>query len=130
MSIASKTELQPVAVAAAATAAAPAPGARSRSIKPLLGLIPIVTGKRRRALHDAAAGSIVVYDWGDRPAELPAPVTAWLRQRQGPSHPEGTEAALLVAVPSAPDPDPDPEHVAAARVAAAPTTTEAATGTL
>jgi uncharacterized RDD family membrane protein YckC len=95
-----------------------------------LGLIPIVTGKRRRALHDAAAGSIVVYDWGDRPAELPAPVTAWLRQRQGPSHPEGTEAALLVAVPSAPDPDPDPEHVAAARVAAAPTTTEAATGTL
>jgi uncharacterized RDD family membrane protein YckC len=43
-----------------------------------IGLIPIVTGRRRRALHDWAAGDIVVYDWGDRPSELPAPVTAWL----------------------------------------------------
>jgi uncharacterized RDD family membrane protein YckC len=63
-----------------------------------LGLIPIVTGKRRRALHDAVAGSTVVYDWGDRPAELPAPVTAWLRQRHGPDE-ALTEAAKLVALP-------------------------------
>ena len=46
-----------------------------------LGLIGIVVGKHRRALHDWAAGSTVRYDWGDRPAELPAPLTAWLRRR-------------------------------------------------
>ena len=46
-----------------------------------LGLVGIVVGKHRRALHDWAAGSTVRYDWGDRPAELPAPLTAWLRRR-------------------------------------------------
>jgi ATP-binding cassette, subfamily B, bacterial len=52
MNIASKTELQPVAVEAAATAAAPAPApeARPRSIKPLLGLIPFVMRYRARAI--------------------------------------------------------------------------------
>ena len=59
-----------------------------------LGLIPIVTGKRRRALHDWAAGDKVLYDWGDRPAELPAPLTAWVRRRTGE--------------PVAEDPVPDP----------------------
>lgn len=52
-----------------------------------LGLIPIVTGKRRRALHDWAAGDTVLYDWGDRPAELPAPLTAWVRRRTSASDP-------------------------------------------
>ena len=47
-----------------------------------LGLIGIVIGKERRALHDVAAGTVVVYDWGDRPAEMPAPLTKWLN-RQG-----------------------------------------------
>ena len=28
------------------------------------------------------AGTAVVYDWGDRPAKLPAPMTRWL-ERQG-----------------------------------------------
>jgi len=46
-----------------------------------LGLIPIVTGRQRRALHDFAAGDVEVYDWGDRPAELPAPLTAWIRRQ-------------------------------------------------
>ncbi len=46
-----------------------------------LGLVGIVVGKHRKALHDWAAGSTVRYDWGDRPAELPAPLTAWLRRR-------------------------------------------------
>jgi ATP-binding cassette, subfamily B, bacterial len=52
MNIASKTELQPVAVEAAATAAAPAPApeARPRNIKPLLGLIPFVMRYRPRAI--------------------------------------------------------------------------------
>ncbi len=45
-----------------------------------LGLIPIVTGRQRRALHDFAAGDKEIYDWGDRPAELPAPLTAWVRR--------------------------------------------------
>jgi uncharacterized RDD family membrane protein YckC len=46
-----------------------------------LGLVGIVVGKHRRALHDWAAGTTVRYDWGDRPAELPAPLTAWLQRR-------------------------------------------------
>ncbi len=50
-----------------------------------LGLVGIVVGKHRRALHDWAAGSTVRYDWGDRPAELPAPLTAWLRRRTASS---------------------------------------------
>jgi uncharacterized RDD family membrane protein YckC len=46
-----------------------------------LGLLGIVLGKERRALHDVIAGTAVVYDWGDRPAELPAPMTRWLESR-------------------------------------------------
>ena len=37
--------------------------------------------RRRRALHDLAARSAVVYDWGDRPAALPAPLTRFLERR-------------------------------------------------
>lgn len=47
-----------------------------------LGLIGIVVGRRHRALHDIAAPSLVRYDWGDRPAAMPAPLTRFL-QRQG-----------------------------------------------
>ncbi len=43
-----------------------------------LGFLGIFTSPERRALHDAAGGSVVVYDWGDRPAEMPAPITQWL----------------------------------------------------
>lgn len=46
-----------------------------------LGLVGIVIGRERRALHDVIAGTAVVYDWGDRPAELPAPLTSWLERR-------------------------------------------------
>ena len=46
-----------------------------------LGLVGIVIGRERRALHDVIAGTAVVYDWGDRPAELPAPLTRWLERR-------------------------------------------------
>src|SRR2546423_812714 len=58
MSIASKTELQPVAVEAAPTAAVPTPQARSRSIKPLLGLVPFVMRYRARVV--AALIALVV----------------------------------------------------------------------
>ena len=43
-----------------------------------LGFIGIVISPERRAMHDAAAGCVVVYDWGDRPAEMPAPITKWI----------------------------------------------------
>jgi ATP-binding cassette, subfamily B, bacterial len=58
MSIASKTEMQPAAVEAAPTAAAPAPEARSRTIKPLLGLVPFVMRYRARVV--AALIALVV----------------------------------------------------------------------
>jgi uncharacterized RDD family membrane protein YckC len=64
-----------------------------------LGLIPIVTGRQRRALHDVAAGDKEIYDWGDRPAELPAPLTAWVR-----SHSPGAEPAASDAGPTSPSP--------------------------
>jgi len=51
-----------------------------------LGFLGIIISPERRALHDAAGGSVVVYDWGDRPAEMPAPLTNWLDR-----HTEGDE---------------------------------------
>ena len=45
-----------------------------------LGLIGIVTGRSHRALHDFAAPSVVRYDWGDRPAVMPAPLTRYLER--------------------------------------------------
>lgn len=47
-----------------------------------LGFIGIFTSPERRTLHDAAAGSVVVYDWGDRPAEMPAPLTQWVTRHR------------------------------------------------
>ncbi len=47
-----------------------------------LGFVGILIGRERRALHDVIAGTAVVYDWGDRRAELPAPLTRWLDKRQ------------------------------------------------
>lgn len=44
-----------------------------------LGVLMVVVERSHRALHDVCAGTVVVYDWGDRPAELPAPLTAYLR---------------------------------------------------
>jgi len=45
-----------------------------------LGFLGIFFSPERRALHDAAAGDAVVYDWGDRQAEMPAPLTQWLNR--------------------------------------------------
>ncbi len=46
-----------------------------------LGLIGNVVGKERRALHDVAAGTVVVYDWGTRDAEQPATIRELLSAR-------------------------------------------------
>ena len=47
-----------------------------------LGALMALVDRRRRALQDVAAGSSVVYDWGDRPAALPAPLTRFLDRRE------------------------------------------------
>jgi len=46
-----------------------------------IGALMVLVDRRRRALHDVAARSSVVYDWGDRPAALPAPLTRFLDRR-------------------------------------------------
>jgi uncharacterized RDD family membrane protein YckC len=47
-----------------------------------VGVIIVLVSPRRRTLHDWAARTCEVYDWGDRPAELPAPLTAWVARRE------------------------------------------------
>ena len=46
-----------------------------------LGLVPIVVSRTRRGLQDLVAGTAVVYDWGDRPATMPGPVSSFLAAR-------------------------------------------------
>lgn len=48
------------------------------SLVTVVGLLGVVLDARQRAFHDLAAKTAVVYDWGDRPAELPAPLSRWL----------------------------------------------------
>jgi uncharacterized RDD family membrane protein YckC len=43
-----------------------------------LGLVPVVLAREHRALHDVVAGTAVVFDFGDRPAELPGPLSRFL----------------------------------------------------
>lgn len=43
-----------------------------------IGLLFIVLQREHRALHDLVAGTAVVTDWGDRSAELSAPLAAFL----------------------------------------------------
>lgn len=45
-----------------------------------LGFLGVLISPERRAMHDSAAGTVVVYDWGDRPAEMPAPLTNWVNR--------------------------------------------------
>lgn len=45
------------------------------------GFVLALFQKQRRALHDLIAGTCEVYDWGDRPAQLPSPLTWWLSRR-------------------------------------------------
>ena len=46
-----------------------------------LGVLLILVSPRRLTLHDMIAKTCEVYDWGDRPAELPAPLTAWIYKK-------------------------------------------------
>jgi uncharacterized RDD family membrane protein YckC len=45
-------------------------------------LLAALLDRRHRSFHDFVAKTLVVYDWGDRPAQLPSPLTRWLT-RQG-----------------------------------------------
>ena len=72
-----------------------------------LGLVPIVLGKHRRALHDWAGRDKVLYDWGDRPAEMPAPLTDWVRRKSDLSDP------APVADPTGTPADPGPTSLSA-----------------
>jgi uncharacterized RDD family membrane protein YckC len=47
-------------------------------------LLTALLDRRHRAFHDFVAKTLVVYDWGDRPAQLPSPLSRWLT-RQGAS---------------------------------------------
>jgi uncharacterized RDD family membrane protein YckC len=55
-----------------------------------LGFIGLLFGRERRALHDLAASTAVVYDWGVRPAESVA--SRW-RQPPPPADPRNEAAA-------------------------------------
>ena len=70
-----------------------------------IGLIMGVVTKRRCALHDKLVGTAVVYDWGDRPAEMPAPLTRWLSKR-------GAIDTRLATAPSAASPSDAPPAAA------------------
>jgi uncharacterized RDD family membrane protein YckC len=51
-----------------------------------LGFVPILFQREHRALHDLIAGTAVVYDWGERPAQLPGPLSDFLT-RAGAAEP-------------------------------------------
>jgi uncharacterized RDD family membrane protein YckC len=42
-----------------------------------LGFVGLIFSRRRRALHDVAAHSLVVYDWGKRAARMPPGIQKW-----------------------------------------------------
>jgi uncharacterized RDD family membrane protein YckC len=46
-----------------------------------LGFIPAIVGRQRRALHDHAAGTREVVDWGRRQAKLPNALETWFEDR-------------------------------------------------
>jgi uncharacterized RDD family membrane protein YckC len=61
----------------------------------LLGLpfLLIVFQREHRALHDLISGTAVVYDWGERPAELPGPLSDFLQRANPPSDEPPAEGA-------------------------------------
>lgn len=57
-----------------------------------LCFIGLFVGKERRALHDLAAGTVVIYDWGEREAEQPVTIREQFSARAGRRHIEPTPA--------------------------------------
>ncbi len=55
-----------------------------------LGLVPIALARSHRALHDKAAGTNVLYDWGDGPDEDRSPLSRWIRAKEPDDWPATT----------------------------------------
>jgi hypothetical protein len=55
------------------------------------GLVGVVIGREHRGLHDVLAGSTAVVDFGDRPAQLPAPLSRFLARQEERGSPESSE---------------------------------------
>ncbi|TCN43920.1 putative RDD family membrane protein YckC [Kribbella orskensis] len=72
-----------------------------------LGFVLIVFHRAHRALHDLIAGTAVVYDWGERPAELPGPLSDFLIRANATSDsaelPRTTRGELFNSSPTATD---------------------------
>ncbi|MFC5264740.1 RDD family protein [Kribbella qitaiheensis] len=72
-----------------------------------LGFVLIVFQREHRALHDLIAGTAVVYDWGERPAELPGPLSDFLIRANATSDsaelPRTTRGELFNSSPTATD---------------------------
>lgn len=72
-----------------------APGVRAMFVRTLtfplsviffgIGLLLIVFQREHRAFHDLIARTCVVYDWGDRSAEMPGPLSDFLNRAQSGS---------------------------------------------
>lgn len=54
-----------------------------------LGFVPLLVRRDHRALHDLLARTCVVSDWGDRPALLSGPLSAFLRRASPETAPLG-----------------------------------------
>jgi uncharacterized RDD family membrane protein YckC len=52
-----------------------------------IGFLLIPVRRDHRALHDLIAGTAVVYDWGDRTAEMPGPLADFLNRVGRADHP-------------------------------------------
>ncbi|KQW47938.1 hypothetical protein ASC77_16160 [Nocardioides sp. Root1257] len=46
-----------------------------------IGFLMILVQREHRALHDLVAGTVSVYDWGERSAEMPGPLSAFLARQ-------------------------------------------------
>jgi uncharacterized RDD family membrane protein YckC len=53
-----------------------------------IGLVVIVVQREHRSLHDIIAKTCVVYDWGDRSAEIPGPLADFLNRAQPTPRPD------------------------------------------
>ena len=51
-----------------------------------IGFLLIVVQREHRGLHDLIAGTAVVYDWGDRTAEMPGPLSDFLNRAEPTAH--------------------------------------------
>jgi uncharacterized RDD family membrane protein YckC len=62
-----------------------------------IGAAWMLVDRRRRTFHDLVAKTAVVYDWGDRPAELPTPLSSFLNRHQVPQPVAATAVPRSVA---------------------------------